>query len=116
MWGYCDLTLNASRMVLWNWSESLRLQAPTSPHHTVALSLRNSAQFRARSLYRTATKILGSWGEQTAWVWVRRQAPRGAAEGLSRSLPENPGPCDLLGWHQPIILAEAISISHPAVV
>jgi CheY-like chemotaxis protein len=30
--------------------------------------------------------------EQTARVWVRRQDPRGEAEGLSRSLPESPWP------------------------
>jgi hypothetical protein len=36
--------------------------------------------------------------EQTARVWVRRQAPRGRAEWLSRSLPEGPCPHRLRGW------------------
>ena len=31
-----------------------------------------------------------SWGEQAILVWIRRQAPRGMGEWLSRRLPESP--------------------------
>ena len=57
---------------------ALRTQLNTSGHHT-------------------SFKLACGGVEQSVWVWVRRQAPRGVAERLSRSLPESPCPRRLRG-------------------
>ena len=73
------------------------LRAPTSPYRPPCAQRSALRTQLNTSGYHTPFKLACGGVEQSLWAWVRRQAPRGVAERLSRSLPESPCPRRLRG-------------------